>query len=215
MPLLRSELTGNILRFVIYIFLSILLARVLFSFVVIMSPSTHLPVSFRKVVDTLNVAYLMFVALVPIMYIIWMYKLHNDMRAMNDGYPVSAGTALLHLLIPLFNLYGIAKVHYTLAKNLGKNSLTSHLQKPIVRCLILWYIFHFLTSFITLSNNTLLYGSEILLIHDISLLLMHVFILLGYRYMSKGLHTLFDSSKETEQEQKEEEQDQHAVQISQ
>jgi hypothetical protein len=200
MPLLRSELTGNLLRGILYIFLIILSVRGLFSFVLIMSPSTHLPVSFRNVVDILNVAYVMFVILIPIMYIIWMYKLHNDIRTINDSYPVSAGKALLHLLIPIFNLYGIAKVHYTFAKNLGQNSLTSHFKKPIVCCLILWYIFHFLTSFISLSNDALLYGSEILLIHDISVLLMHVFILLGYRYMSKGLYTLFDSSKEAEQD---------------
>jgi large-conductance mechanosensitive channel len=204
---LRSIPTGNILKTFLYLILAVVFIKVSFLITVTFLPNMYLPVNQSWTIPTLDIACLFLALIIGIVYMIWIYKLHNDLRVLKDDYPISAEFSLISLIIPIFNLYGIAKIHYTIAKTLGEKSLTAHLQQPIVNCIILWYIFNFFTTVLVIAN-AISHNWRVFIFLNLSLIILHVIILLGLNYISRGVKTLFDSSKNNVD-------DQHTAQLTQ
>jgi hypothetical protein len=53
-----------------------------------------------------------------ILFLVWMYRLHADLRSLFKRYPISSGQALAQLVIPIYNIWGIWNVFATLSARL-------------------------------------------------------------------------------------------------
>lgn len=53
-----------------------------------------------------------------ILFLVWMYLLHRDLKLLFRTYPITPGQALAQLMIPIYNLWGIWNVFSTLTERL-------------------------------------------------------------------------------------------------
>jgi hypothetical protein len=67
----------------------------------------------------------MFYVIIAILYAIWIYKVHKDLKFFSPYYPVSPGEAVGFYFIPVLNIYWQFHVPAKIASFLKKQSLTS------------------------------------------------------------------------------------------
>ncbi|MCP3032301.1 hypothetical protein LF817_13215 [Halobacillus sp. A1] len=62
------------------------------------------------------------VVIYTIMYLFWLFKVHKDLQALDEFYPITPGGAIARVLIPIYNIYGLWNVYSTMADYFKKNS---------------------------------------------------------------------------------------------
>lgn len=50
-----------------------------------------------------------------VLFFIWLYRIHVDLKYLFDSYPVTPGGAIAKFLIPIYNIWGVANVLSTFA----------------------------------------------------------------------------------------------------
>jgi hypothetical protein len=72
-----------------------------------------------------------------LLFLLWIYRLHHNMRELFHLYPISPWGAVLRFVLPLYNLWGIGNTFFTLARHLETRShqITS---SRTIRRLTLW-----------------------------------------------------------------------------
>lgn len=72
-----------------------------------------------------------------LLFLLWIYRLHHNLRELFHPYPISPGGAVLRFVLPLYNLWGIGNTFFTLARHLKTRShqITS---SRTIRRLTLW-----------------------------------------------------------------------------
>jgi hypothetical protein len=142
----------------------------------------------------------LFYVVVSILYVIWIYKVHKDLRSFSPYYPISPGEAAGFYFIPILNIYWQFHVPVKLASFLKKQSLTSGYGTTFA---VLWPIallFGFIQNGLNLYKN---YSNiSIFLISDLFLVLFVIMLLRTNAMVIKSMEVLHaqhteDSSEDT------------------
>ncbi|WP_270181178.1 hypothetical protein [Alkalihalobacillus sp. CinArs1] len=88
-----------------------------------------------------------------VLYLVWLYKVHNDLREMNASYPITPGGALARVMIPIYNLYGLWNVYATMAKYFKESSPAFEAGKKLAIYTPIYYFLYVITSVINSSLN--------------------------------------------------------------
>ena len=88
-----------------------------------------------------------------VMALIWLFRLHKDLNAIYQEYPIAPGSALLQFMVPFYNIWGIGNTLGTIASYL-KSEATTEMFGNTLKSLIPWlYAMSILSS---LLNRVLL-----------------------------------------------------------
>lgn len=81
-----------------------------------------------------------------IIYLIWLYKIHKDLKNMDSQYPITPGGALRRVMIPFYNIYGLWNVYSTMSKEFKKDQSTFRIGKYLGIYVPIYYSLIFITS---------------------------------------------------------------------
>ncbi|HYP26392.1 MAG TPA: DUF4328 domain-containing protein [Blastocatellia bacterium] len=115
-PTLKSESIGNILIAFLWTGLGVSVLSLLFSLSEFLAPDFYTQLAILDAVNVLIQALITVITI--ILFLVWMYQLHADLKVLFNPYPVSSGEAMAQLIIPFYNLWGIWNVFATLADRL-------------------------------------------------------------------------------------------------
>ncbi len=115
-PSLKSEAAGTFLVYALYLGLALASFSLLCSLVQVLNPELY--ESIETLDGILTLTHLVMLITAAILFLIWMYQLHAELRTIFRPYPISSGQALASLAIPIYNLWGIWNVFATLADRL-------------------------------------------------------------------------------------------------
>lgn len=73
----------------------------------------------------------------------WLYRLHISLRQLLGSYPISPTGAMLRLLLPVYNIWGIGSVNFTLAHQLAVRASLNRASQRIRRLTLWLYLFLF------------------------------------------------------------------------
>ncbi len=88
-----------------------------------------------------------------VIYLVWLYKVHNDLREMNSSYPITPGGALRRVMIPFYNLYGLWNVYSTMATYFKESGSTHEAGKKLAIYTPIYYFLYIVTSSINSFLN--------------------------------------------------------------
>jgi len=75
-----------------------------------------------------------------ILFLIWIFKVHADLRKINPEYQISPGGSLARILIPFYNLYGYWQVFSTMSTYFKEHHKTLNLGKKLALMIPFFYI---------------------------------------------------------------------------
>jgi hypothetical protein len=115
-PSLRSSAAGTVLIGALYLGIAIASISLLCSLIQLVAPDIYNSI---EILDGLNsLIQLLMMVIAALLFLIWMYQLHTDLRLLFKPYPITSGEALAGLAIPVYNLWGTWNVFSTLANRL-------------------------------------------------------------------------------------------------
>ncbi|MEH2282758.1 MAG: DUF4328 domain-containing protein [Nostoc sp.] len=110
---LKSAGVGRLLVRMLWVLLGFGIASTLLSLLqVIAKPLYQLLASLDALISIVS---LLFSLTSMIVFLIWLYRLHADLRNMFKEYPITPGGAIARFLIPIYSLWGIANTLSTFA----------------------------------------------------------------------------------------------------
>ncbi|MFD1019811.1 hypothetical protein [Thalassobacillus hwangdonensis] len=130
-----------------------------------------------------------------ILFLIWLYKVHKDLNAMDSYYPVSPWGSFARVIVPVYNLYGLWNVYATMYRHFKQYDRTEHIGQKLYVYLPIFYIGFWGTN---IFNNSISGDFGVPL--TISFLLdmgMMVIYLLMVKLITRALHLLRDDYDET------------------
>ncbi|ACC81050.1 DUF4328 domain-containing protein [Nostoc punctiforme] len=110
---LKSVGVGRLLVRLLWVLLGFGIASTLFSLLEVMAkPLYQLLTSIDKLVGIV----LLFISLISIIvFLIWLYRLHADLKNLFKEYLITPGGAIARFIIPIYSLWGIANTLSTFA----------------------------------------------------------------------------------------------------
>lgn len=90
-----------------------------------------------------------------IIFLIWIYKVHADLKNINPEYRISPGGSLARILIPFYNIYGYWSVFSTMADYFKEQNTIRNIGKRLALMIPFFYILLFGTQ---LLNRSILSG---------------------------------------------------------
>ncbi|MGF2614722.1 hypothetical protein FZC84_17730 [Rossellomorea vietnamensis] len=92
-----------------------------------------------------SLALAIIVIIYTIIYLVWLYRVHNYLQYVDSSYPITPGGALARVMIPIYNLYGIWNVYSTMAKHFKKKPSIREIGVRLARYVPVYYLL-FLTT---------------------------------------------------------------------
>lgn len=111
---MRSEAVGKILSVTLWSSLGYGIVTLLIALIGAIDPSVAMPLQ-PLMQELVSIGLL---AASVILFAIWMFQLHDDLRHAFGNYPITPALALAQLFVPLYNLWGIWNVYSTMNKTL-------------------------------------------------------------------------------------------------
>ncbi len=143
------------------------------------------------------------VIIYSIIYLFWLYKVHNDLQDLEKSYPIKPGGALARVLIPFYNLYGLWNVYSTMSDHFRENSIVSKNGTRLAKYLPIYYILYLVTTIV----NSYLMGQSaeesfstfwfISYLGDVALIVMYILII---NTVSTGLSKLSEHELDSDEE---------------
>ena len=90
-----------------------------------------------------------------ILFLIWIFKVHADLKKINPEYRISPGGSLARILIPFYNIYGDWSVFSTMADYFKEQNTIRNIGKRLALMIPFFYILLFGTQ---LLNRSILSG---------------------------------------------------------
>lgn len=123
-----------------------------------------------------------------VIFVIWIYRIHIDLKNLFADYPITPSGALTRILIPLYNIWGFPNTIYTFAQYFGEQGIFfSRIDKRLKFLIQMFYGFT-TASYILNSNSSTIVPAEIkpvlLILIDVALT---VFILIMTKTMQSTL----------------------------
>ncbi|UFT99101.1 hypothetical protein KO561_18265 [Radiobacillus kanasensis] len=107
------------------------------------------------VIDRFTVVLQLGVNLISIvLYLIWIYKVHNDLNKLDFQYPITSGGALARIMIPFYNFWGLWNIYSVMSKQLKKRTLTNELGKQLGVYLPFYFILLVGSRFLNVLLNS-------------------------------------------------------------
>jgi len=113
---LKSETPGMLLVVYLCLGLAVTSLSLLFSVIQMIAPDVYH--SIEILVSIISLTELPMWGIAVILFLIWMYQVHKDLRVIFKTYSITPGGALAQLMIPFYNLWGIWNVFATFADKL-------------------------------------------------------------------------------------------------
>lgn len=112
--------------------------------------------------------------LLIIFYLIWIFKVHADLRRLNPSYGISAGGALARLMIPFYNLYGMWNVYSTMGKYFTMYSALEALGRKLIGLVPVYYFLYWGTRAMErlIAKGVILNDTFIFVYYALDLILM-------------------------------------------
>ncbi|MGD7023732.1 hypothetical protein ACQCVK_14115 [Rossellomorea vietnamensis] len=130
------------------------------------------------------------VMIYTIIYLVWLYRVHNYLQYLDSSYPITPGGALARVMIPLYNLYGIWNVYSTMANHFKKKPSIREFGVRLARFVPVYYLLFLTTAILNsyLSRQPVeeFYNSLWFISYtaDIALVIMYIMII---KIVSAGL----------------------------
>ncbi|TYR74575.1 hypothetical protein FZC79_13955 [Rossellomorea vietnamensis] len=130
------------------------------------------------------------VIIYTIIYLVWLYRVHNYLQEMDPSYPITPGGALARVMIPLYNLYGVWNVYSTMANHFKKKPSISEIGMRLSKYVPIYYVLFLTTAILNsyLSRQPIeeFYSSLWFIAYsaDIALVIMYIMII---KIVSAGL----------------------------
>ena len=116
---LKSEGVGIILFAFLWLNIAVEVLILLYYLLPIISPDIDTSGEvFETFIDIHSISQLLLYIITIILFFVWMYLLHSDLKLLFRTYPITPGQALAQLMIPFYNLWGVWNVFSTLAERL-------------------------------------------------------------------------------------------------
>lgn len=112
---LKSRRIGRVLIVLLWLLLGLTILSSLLRVVEIGAPSIY-----HDPDDTAGAWEALVLLITIVVFIIWMYRLHSDLRALFEDYLITPRAAMERLLVPLYNLWGLWNIFATLADHLKR-----------------------------------------------------------------------------------------------
>ncbi|MDX8044729.1 hypothetical protein SH601_01910 [Gracilibacillus sp. S3-1-1] len=126
--------------------------------------------------------YLIIWVISAITYLIWIFKVHRDLRNFHSNYPITSGGALARILIPIYNIFGLWNVFSTIGNYLRERTNTAKHANIILTLIPYYYILYWLTNIL----NRLISNEQVINIHVImSSYVLDTVLMVVYLYMTK------------------------------
>ena len=96
-----------------------------------------------------------------IVFIIWIYRIHIDLKNLFTDYPITPGGALTRILVPLYNVWAFPNTIYTFAEWFGEQGSVF---KPVdrkLKFLIRMFYGFILASFMLNDNSSISVSADI------------------------------------------------------
>lgn len=139
---------------------------------------------------------LTFIMLVVI-YLVWIFKVHKDIKQFYHQYPISPGGSLARIMIPFYNLYGIWNVYSTMYNYFkttnGTMGLGLKLKFYIPFYYFLLYISQIINQVVSSENAGFIFGEgvdEAILLSYGADLALYIMFLLIVNVVTEALKTL-------------------------
>ncbi|MCA0987330.1 hypothetical protein [Guptibacillus algicola] len=87
------------------------------------------------------------VLIYTIIYLVWLHKVHNDLREMDSSYPITPGGALARVMVPFYNLYGLWNVYATMATHFKESASSHEAGKKLAIYTPIYYFLYLITGF--------------------------------------------------------------------
>lgn len=135
-----------------------------------------------------------------IVYLIWLYKFHHDVRKIDTNYSIGRGGALARFLIPVYSLWGIWNIHSEFSEKLKRendtaNKLGFELSEKILPFFVLFIISNFFGKLLfkdtfrdIISENT---ENIVTIISSIVDIILYVIWIQMITIMNSGLAIMF------------------------
>ncbi|WP_165763797.1 hypothetical protein [Halalkalibacter urbisdiaboli] len=138
-----------------------------------------------------------------VLYLIWIYKVHLDLNHFYIKYPISPSGALLRILIPIYNIWGMWNIYSTMARQFETRHVTKELANQLSRYIPYYFVLYFISRFVM----EILIGSAsetiigvIWLIASVVELVLPVFYLLIVQTVTKALQIISGTNEIEEKE---------------
>ncbi|MFS0673467.1 hypothetical protein [Ornithinibacillus sp. 179-J 7C1 HS] len=86
--------------------------------------------------------------LLIIFYLIWIFKVHVDLKRLNPYYRIKPGGALARIMIPLYNLYGMWNIYSTMGYYFKGYPALESLGRKLIKLLPIYYFLYIGTRFL-------------------------------------------------------------------
>jgi hypothetical protein len=111
LPNLRSVSVAKVLTQALKIRLGIAIASALFSLIELINKTLYK--NFAPIDELISFASLFVAVGSVIIFCVWLYRIHVDLKNLFDGYSITPGGSLARFLIPFYSIWGIANVFNT------------------------------------------------------------------------------------------------------
>jgi hypothetical protein len=113
LPNLRSVGVAKILTQALQIRLGIAIASTLFSLIELIDQTLYK--SFASIDELVSLASLFVAVGSVIIFCIWLYRIHVDLKNLFDGYSITPGGSVARFVIPFYSIWGTANIFNTFA----------------------------------------------------------------------------------------------------
>ena len=173
---LKNQATGNVLK--VFLIISMILGGIfIFTnyFYVYFYYEVYLSIAW--IVEAVSYANIIIWYITCVVYLFWIYKVHEDLKNLDAYYPITPLGAIARILIPIYNLYGLWNVFSTMSTYFKEHDKTFNLGKKLGLFIPIYYILFLGTEVI----NRNIIAERVLNIHiyllsfvlDLALLVMY------------------------------------------
>jgi hypothetical protein len=107
---LKSEMMSNILKIMLWALVTLTTLTLIANFIYVIDSSFYMDsiYSINSFIDSVSAILYIIIMLI---YLIWIYRVHMDLKVSFPTYPRSPGAALACSMIPLFSFYGLPSTY--------------------------------------------------------------------------------------------------------
>ncbi|OEH92092.1 hypothetical protein [Bacillus solimangrovi] len=194
---LRSHRVSKLLIVLLKVVIALTCVSIVTTFIAVFFEQIYLKImKFDALID-ISTALIFVIA--SIMYLVWLFKIHRDLKDMDFNYSITAGGALARVLVPIYNIWGIWNIYSTMARYLVNDLNTKSIGLRLKKIIIFYYILELISR---LSGQLLFwditfidgYYYEFYLISYIVDLILVVFYVQIVRIVMKSIKALSEEN---------------------
>jgi hypothetical protein len=146
---LKSEMMSNILKILLWPLVALTVTELLSTIIFTIDVTFYMNhvYSFNSFVNLLSFA---LYYIIIVVYLIWIYRVHMDLKQLFIYYPRSPGSALACMIVPFYSFYGVPSTYRIIgghflhqAKGIEKQGKWVHgLAVPLIICIVATNIFN-------------------------------------------------------------------------